>query len=215
MRRSERSPLPRDAADRRCRRVRAPARRRAAPRATSRRCCCGFEGRRAHARQAGEGAAHPGQAKGAALMRRGGRRGRPRRARHPAAARTGPMLDPVRHWRGRCANASRTALSAAAACVRGTTPCRPPRPGPTISCSASRTRTAAPAFDAVVERAPGGPRSSRPPASPLRRRSTTCRPCRAGAEFVAIGDAVWDHPDGPAAAIRAALAALPTPAEAR
>jgi len=36
-----------------------------------------------------------------------------------------------------------------------------------------------------------------------------------GAEFVAIGDAVWDHPDGPAAAIRAALAALPTPAEAR
>src|SRR5829696_3232674 len=36
-----------------------------------------------------------------------------------------------------------------------------------------------------------------------------------GAEFVAIADAVWDHPDGPAAAIRAALAALPTPAEAR
>ena len=36
-----------------------------------------------------------------------------------------------------------------------------------------------------------------------------------GAEFVAIGDAVWDHPDGPAAGIRAALAALPAPAEAR
>jgi len=36
-----------------------------------------------------------------------------------------------------------------------------------------------------------------------------------GAEFVAVGDSVWDHPDGPAAAVRAALAALPTSAEAR
>ncbi len=29
-----------------------------------------------------------------------------------------------------------------------------------------------------------------------------------GAEFVALGEAVWDHPEGPAAAVRAALAAL-------
>jgi thiamine-phosphate pyrophosphorylase len=36
-----------------------------------------------------------------------------------------------------------------------------------------------------------------------------------GAEFVALAEAVWDHPDGPAAAVRAALAALPAPAEAR
>lgn len=31
---------------------------------------------------------------------------------------------------------------------------------------------------------------------------------RAGAEFVAAGDAVWDHPDGPAAGVQALLAAL-------
>lgn len=36
-----------------------------------------------------------------------------------------------------------------------------------------------------------------------------------GAEFVALGDAVWRHPDGPAAAVAAALAALPVPTEAR
>ncbi len=29
-----------------------------------------------------------------------------------------------------------------------------------------------------------------------------------GAEFVALGDAVWSHPDGPAAAVRLATAAL-------
>lgn len=29
-----------------------------------------------------------------------------------------------------------------------------------------------------------------------------------GADFVALGDAVWDHPDGPGAAVRAALEAL-------
>ena len=34
------------------------------------------------------------------------------------------------------------------------------------------------------------------------------RLARTGAEFVALGDAVWDHPDGPAAAVRAALDAL-------
>ncbi|HZB36684.1 MAG TPA: thiamine phosphate synthase [Beijerinckiaceae bacterium] len=34
-----------------------------------------------------------------------------------------------------------------------------------------------------------------------------------GAEFVALGDAVWTHAEGPAAAVRAALAALPAPAE--
>jgi thiamine-phosphate pyrophosphorylase len=34
-----------------------------------------------------------------------------------------------------------------------------------------------------------------------------------GAEFVALGDAVWMHNDGPAAAVRAALDALPAPAE--
>jgi len=31
---------------------------------------------------------------------------------------------------------------------------------------------------------------------------------RAGADFVASGDAVWDHPDGPAAAVRALNAAI-------
>lgn len=30
----------------------------------------------------------------------------------------------------------------------------------------------------------------------------------AGADFVALGQAVWDHPDGPAAAVRSALAAI-------
>lgn len=35
-----------------------------------------------------------------------------------------------------------------------------------------------------------------------------------GAEFVALGDAVWSHPDGPAAAVRAALAALQNEAAA-
>jgi len=34
------------------------------------------------------------------------------------------------------------------------------------------------------------------------------------AEFVALGDAVWSHPEGPAAAVRAALAALQTGAAA-
>lgn len=36
-----------------------------------------------------------------------------------------------------------------------------------------------------------------------------------GAEFVALGDAVWSHPEGPAAAVAGALAALPAPSEAR
>ncbi|HEX8164865.1 MAG TPA: thiamine phosphate synthase [Beijerinckiaceae bacterium] len=36
-----------------------------------------------------------------------------------------------------------------------------------------------------------------------------------GAEFVALGDAVWGHAEGPAAAVRAALAVLPALAEAR
>jgi thiamine-phosphate pyrophosphorylase len=35
-----------------------------------------------------------------------------------------------------------------------------------------------------------------------------------GAEFVALGDAVWTSPDGPATAVCAALEALPAPAEA-
>jgi thiamine-phosphate pyrophosphorylase len=35
-----------------------------------------------------------------------------------------------------------------------------------------------------------------------------------GAEFVAVGDAVWRHADGPAAAVRVSLAALPAPAPA-
>jgi thiamine-phosphate pyrophosphorylase len=34
-----------------------------------------------------------------------------------------------------------------------------------------------------------------------------------GAEFIALGDAVWTHAEGPAAAVRAALEALPAPAE--
>jgi thiamine-phosphate pyrophosphorylase len=33
-----------------------------------------------------------------------------------------------------------------------------------------------------------------------------------GAEFVAVGDAAWRHPGGPAEAVRTALAALPAPA---
>ena len=37
---------------------------------------------------------------------------------------------------------------------------------------------------------------------------------RAGADFIASGDAVWDHPDGPAAAVRALLAAIAAAREA-
>src|SRR5829696_8133964 len=88
----------------------------------------------------------------------------------------GSMSRPVRHWRGRCASAWRTASSAPAACVRRTTPWRRARPGPTISSSASRARTARcrPSMPSSSGQ-PGGPRSSRPPASPSRRRSTPCR----------------------------------------
>ena len=36
-----------------------------------------------------------------------------------------------------------------------------------------------------------------------------------GAEFVALGDAVWSHPDGPGAGVRQALEALAVTGSAR
>src|SRR5215207_5621690 len=73
-----------------------------------------------------------------------------------------------------------------------------------------------PPLDAVVERAAWWAEIFETPCVAFApSRDAVPRLAATGAEFVAIADAVWDHPDGPAAAIRAALAALPTPAEAR
>jgi len=66
-----------------------------------------------------------------------------------------------------------------------------------------------PAFDTVVERASWWAEIFETPCVAYAPSLEAVAPLAAtGAEFVALGDAVWNHPDGPAAAVRQALEAI-------
>ena len=182
-------------ADRRCR---TPSRRgssKLARRRASRRCCCASRRRRAHARQAASRCSRRWRRKnGAAVDRRRGRRA------DLAAVATRGGADGV-HVAGGRADA-RTLRERLADRIVGAGDLRSRHDAMDGGRGrrrlrhvrrAARRRLAAAPRGASSSAPPGGPRSSRPRASPSRRRSTAMpRPCRTGAEFVAIGDAVWD-----------------------
>ena len=69
-----------------------------------------------------------------------------------------------------------------------------------------------PPLDAIVERAAWWAEIFQTPCIGfVPALDAVARMAETGAEFVGLGDAVWEHPEGPAAAVRAALAAIGAP----
>ena len=94
---------------------------------------------------------------------------------------------------------------------------RSARPGPITCSSASRVPTGpCPSLESVVERAAWWAEIFETPCVAFAPSLEAVAALAATqAEFIALGDAVWSHPDGPAAAVKAAAEILRAPEASR